>query len=226
MKNFKIITNIIIGSIVAYLSILFLAVAIDSIFLVILGLIIAPLSIIYLNKRFTVKPIKYYLSLVGAMVVTFLIFGMNINSNVDTVSQDNYKEAQIENKEESTIDKETDDEILANIPDSTTRALVGMIMAENRKLKRENSLLKEQTTFTIDMRESKNKNIEAKQDAVLVSYSTNLTQTELDALRDAISEDFMRTHGWTINNGRVKQNGFTIYKLGYIDAIKKILKEV
>lgn len=117
------------------------------------------------------------------------------------------------------------DEILSSISNTTTRALVGMLMAENRKLKREVSLLKEQTTFTIDMRQSENKNTEVNQDSVLVCYSPELTQTELDALREAISEDFMHNNGWTISNGRVKQNGFTIYKLGYIDAIKKILKE-
>lgn len=37
--------------------------------------------------------------------------------------------------------------------------------------------------------------MEANQDTVLASYSPDLTQTELDALRDAISEDFMRTNG-------------------------------
>lgn len=43
-------------------------------------------------------------------------------------------------------------DILSSISEPTTRALVGMLMAENKKLKRENSLLKEQTTVNIDMR--------------------------------------------------------------------------
>ena len=43
------------------------------------------------------------------------------------------------------------DDILASISEPTTKALVGMLMAENKSSK-ENSLLKEQTTFTIDMR--------------------------------------------------------------------------
>lgn len=108
MKNFKTKINIIIGSIAAYLSILFLAIAIDSPFLAVLGLVIAPASIIYFNKKFTVKPIKYYLSLVGAMVVTFLIVGMSTNSNVNTVSPSDNQKASIENTEESTTDKEVD----------------------------------------------------------------------------------------------------------------------
>lgn len=72
------------------------------------------------------------------------------------------------------------DDILASISEPTTKALVGMLMAENKKLKRENSLLKEQTTFTIDMRPindlSKNK------DVVIVEPSYNLTDTEIDAI--------------------------------------------
>ena len=108
MKNFKTKINITIGSIVAYLSILFLAVAIDSVFLAVVGLVIAPASIIYFNKKFTVKPIKYYLSLVGAMVVTIFIIGMSGNSNVNTVSANNDQKAPIENTKESTTDKEAD----------------------------------------------------------------------------------------------------------------------
>ena len=108
MKNFKTKINIIIGSIAAYLSILFLAIAIDSPLLAVVGLVIAPASIIYFNKKFTVKPIKYYLSLVGAMVLTFLIVGMSTNFNVNTVSPSDDQKASIENTEESTTDKEVD----------------------------------------------------------------------------------------------------------------------
>ena len=114
------------------------------------------------------------------------------------------------------------DDILASISEPTTKALVGMLMAENKKLKRENSLLKEQTTLTIDMRPkndtSKNK------DVVIVEPSDNLTDTEKDALRHAISNEFMNHQGWTTDKyGRVKENGIQVYKAGYITAIQKIL---
>ncbi len=100
-----------------------------------------------------------------------------------------------------------------------------MLMAENKKLKRENSLLKEQTIFTIDMRPlndiSKNK------DVVIVEPSYNLTDTEIDALRNAISNEFLNHQGWTTDNyGRVKENGIQIYKAGYVTAIQKILNEI
>ncbi|MFJ7649175.1 gamma-mobile-trio protein GmtX [Lysinibacillus sp. NPDC097279] len=117
------------------------------------------------------------------------------------------------------------DDILASISESTTKALVGMLIAENKKLKRENSLLKEQTTFTIDMRPindiSKNKN------GVIVEPSYNLTDTEMDALNNAISNEFMNQQGWTTDNyGRVKENGIQIYKAGYVTAIQKILNKI
>lgn len=117
------------------------------------------------------------------------------------------------------------DDILANVSDPTTRALVGMLISENKKLKRENSLLKEQTTFTIDMRPIKD--INSNQNVVIVEPSYDLTETELDALRDAISDEFMKHQGWTTDEyGRVKEKGIQIYKAGYVTAIKKVLNDI
>lgn len=119
------------------------------------------------------------------------------------------------------------DEILANVTDPTTRALVGMILAENKKLKKENSLLKQRTTLTIDMRKPKDEVLGSGQNVVLVSPSHDLTDTELKALREAISDDFMKDRGWTVDDyGRVKEKGIQVYKPGYVSAIKKVLKEV
>ncbi|WP_207131139.1 gamma-mobile-trio protein GmtX [Clostridium botulinum] len=117
------------------------------------------------------------------------------------------------------------DDILASISEPTTKALVGMLMSENKKLKRENSLLKEQTTFTIDMRPIND--ISRNKDVALVEPSYNLTDTEIDALRNAISNELMKHQGWTTDNyGRVKENGIQVYKAGYVTAIKKILNEI
>lgn len=49
---------------------------------------------------------------------------------------------------------------------------------------------------------------------------------ELDALRHAISKEFMQYRGLTTNDrSRVKEKGVQIYKRGYVDAIKKSLKK-
>lgn len=117
------------------------------------------------------------------------------------------------------------DNILASISEPTTKALVGMLISENKKLKRENSLLKEQTTFTIDMRPKKD--ISANKDVVIVEPSYSLTETEIDALKNAISNEFMNRQGWINDNyGRVKENGIQVYKAGYVTAIQKILNEI
>jgi len=117
------------------------------------------------------------------------------------------------------------DDILANVSDPTTRALVGMLISENKKLKRENSLLKEQTTLTIDMRPVND--INSNKDVVIVDSSYDLTDSQIDALRNAISSEFMEHQGWTTDKfGRVKESGIQVYKAGYVTAIKKVLKEV
>lgn len=119
------------------------------------------------------------------------------------------------------------DDILANVSDPTTRALVGMLIAENKKLKRENSLLKEQTTLTIDMRPTSDGNSRNNQNVVIVEASYNLTEMEINALKEAISDEFMQYRGWTPDEyGRVKEKGIQVYKAGYVGAIKKVLKDV
>lgn len=102
-----------------------------------------------------------------------------------------------------------------------------MIIAENKNLKRENSLLKKQTTLTIDMPHSNDSYAHDNQNVVVVSSSHDLTETELTALRDAISDEFMNQMGWTSDTyGRVKEKGIQKYKSGYISAIRKVLKKV
>lgn len=118
------------------------------------------------------------------------------------------------------------DEILSQISEPTTKALVGMIMAENRKLKNENNMLKNQTCITIDMRNPPN-TTSTSTDVVVVSALDDLTETEIEALKEAISEKFFKKRGWTTDDyGRVKEEGYTVYKAGYVTAIKKILEEI
>lgn len=117
------------------------------------------------------------------------------------------------------------DEILSQISEPTIKALVGMIIAENRKLKNENNLLKNQTCITIDMR-NQNAQSFANSDVVIVSPLDELTDMEIEALKDAISDNFFKKQGWaTDEQGRVKEKGFPVYKAGYVTAIKKLLEK-
>ena len=101
-----------------------------------------------------------------------------------------------------------------------------MIIAENKKLKNENNMLKNQTCITIDMWNQKNATSPTS-DVVVVSALDNLTETEIDALKDAVSDNFFKDRGWTTDEqGRVKEKGYPVYKTGYVTAIKKILEEL
>jgi hypothetical protein len=116
------------------------------------------------------------------------------------------------------------EEILAGITDPTIRALVGVILAENRKLKGENSLLKRQVTLTIDMRHSTQSMINTNENTDVLSQSNNLLPSEITALQHAISNEFLKDQGWTTDDqGRIKYRGHSIYKAGYVTAIKKVL---
>lgn len=121
--------------------------------------------------------------------------------------------------------KGVNDEILSNISDPTTRALVGMIMAENKKLKNELSVLKQNTTLTIDMRQEIQP--ASNQSVVVVSSASSLTNSEITALTDSVSDEFFQKMQWSYDEyGRVKEKGRTIYKAGYVTAIKKILDSI
>ncbi|MGG7143444.1 DNA/RNA non-specific endonuclease [Clostridium nigeriense] len=104
MKKLIQILHIIMGSIAVYLSILFLTIAIDSPFLAVIGLVIAPASIIYFNKKFKVKALKYYSTLFGIMVVTIIVVIGIINPTDSNLS--NQQEIVNNNKNEVTETKE------------------------------------------------------------------------------------------------------------------------
>jgi len=116
-----------------------------------------------------------------------------------------------------------DDEILSQISDAATRAMVGVILAENKKLRTENSLLKNQADIVIDMRHTptppdRNRN------PTTENYFS-LLPLELQALKEAISEGSMARNGWELDSGtgRVTKNGLTLFKAGFATAIQKIL---
>lgn len=116
------------------------------------------------------------------------------------------------------------DEILAGISDPTIRALVGVISAENRKLKSENSLLKQQTKLTIDMRPPAQPLLNVNENTEALPQISNLLPSEINALENAISDEFFKDWGFTPDEqGRIKYKGRALYKVGYVTAIKKIL---
>ena len=114
MKKFIEKLNIIIGSIVVYLSIFFLAVAIDSQLLAIAGLVIAPVSIMYFKKKYPINTFKYYASLFGIMLIAIIASGIIIpkdsstNNKQEIAIQNTDKD--IESEDESKPDESQDNE--------------------------------------------------------------------------------------------------------------------
>lgn len=130
-------------------------------------------------------------------------------------------------KPRSEKEPSVNDEILAGISDPTIRALVGVIMAENRKLKGENSLLKRSTTLTLDMRPNNAPTLNPGGIIEITPPTYNLLPVEIEALKHAISEQFLKEQVWTPDEqGRIKHKGRPLFKVGFVTGIKKVLELV
>lgn len=121
------------------------------------------------------------------------------------------------------------DDVLDMIPDAAVRALVGSFLAENRKLKAENMLLKTQANVVIDRRPVPILSVSPSSERVqVIPPLTALLPLEVDALRHAISDELVKNMGWTVDakTGRVSKGGRAIFRAGFVKAIKKVLDAV
>ena len=124
----------------------------------------------------------------------------------------------------------TDTEVLLRLNDPVMRAVVGQIIAERKKLKAENRILKQNTEVIVDMRP--NKNIGAEQAhqgiQVLSTLDSLLLPSDIEALKDAIDDNKMAQLGWTVSKyGAVKDEyERPLFKTGFVLAIKKILDQL
>lgn len=113
--------------------------------------------------------------------------------------------------------------VLDKIADPAVRAVMGAVLAENRKLRGEVNLLKANTEVVIDQRQMA---VSPSKDTIQVLPAfTGLTDLEKEALKHAVSEKFLQDEGWTQDDhGRVlNAKGRAIYKIGYVTAMRKIL---
>lgn len=119
---------------------------------------------------------------------------------------------------------ETD--ILEMIDDPCVRALVGCFLAENRQLKKENTVLKMNADIVIDHRPHPGPRDRASNPGPqTLPPLSNLLPLEIEALRDAVSDELLKNNGWTMDpkTGRVLRGGRAIFRAGFATAIKKIL---
>lgn len=121
-----------------------------------------------------------------------------------------------------------DYELLQRITDPALRAVFGQIIAERNRFRNELNLLKAHSELIVDKRPAqKFDQIEANS-AVQVLPALNLNDMEIAALKAAVSDEFFESREWTVSPaGQVKdENRREVYKHGYVNAIRKILKEV
>jgi hypothetical protein len=121
------------------------------------------------------------------------------------------------------------DDVLGMIPDAAVRALVGSFLAENRKLKAENMLLKAHSNVVIDRRPPSALSASPSSARVqIIPPLSTLLPMEVEALRHSISDDLLKNMGWTVDakNGRVSKGSHAIFRPGFATAIKKVLDSV
>jgi hypothetical protein len=121
------------------------------------------------------------------------------------------------------------DNWLSKISDPAVRAIVGITLAENKKLRDEINLLKQNAQVVIDRREKPiNPRVITTAEVPAQSIMEGLLPFEQEALKHAISDEFLAAQRWTKDeNGRIKtRSGATLFKPGYIDAIQKVLNHI
>lgn len=115
-------------------------------------------------------------------------------------------------------------ELIDRIENPALRSMMAGILAENRKMRREITLLKAEEHRVIDMRP---RPAESRSPVQLLPASTGLYPSEMEALRHAVSDRLFEDEGWVSDaEGRVlNESGRVIFKAGYVTAIRKILGE-
>jgi hypothetical protein len=116
--------------------------------------------------------------------------------------------------------------VLDKIPDPAVRAVMGAVLAENKKLRGKVNLLTANTEVVIDQSTKQSSCSNSRDVIQIIPASTGLTESEKEALRHAISDKLMQDEGWSEDDhGRIlNDKKRAIYKVGYVMAIRKIIE--
>lgn len=115
---------------------------------------------------------------------------------------------------------------LLRIEDPAIRSIMQATISERDKLKQQVNILKSQTKVVIDQRPLGATIATNSKNVVLLEVNARLTDSEREALRKAISKEFLADEGWTMGeDGEVLSNGRMLYDPGYIGSIRKMLAE-
>lgn len=116
-------------------------------------------------------------------------------------------------------------DLLSIITDASVRALVGVVLAENKKLKTENSLLKNQAEVIIDKRTLPATPAKQYSGYQVLPALDLLLPAEIAALKDAVSLETLAKNGWVADEatGKVTKDGRPVFKAGFVTALRKII---
>jgi hypothetical protein len=114
--------------------------------------------------------------------------------------------------------------LIDKIENPALRSMMAGILAENRKMRREITLLKAEDNRMIDMRTSISNSRETIQ---ILPASNGLYSSEIEALRHAVSDRTCKDEGWSFDaEGRVlNEAGRVVFKAGYVSGIRKVIGE-
>jgi hypothetical protein len=112
--------------------------------------------------------------------------------------------------------------LIDKIENPALRSMMNGVLAENRQMRREITLLKAEGNRVIDMRPQ---STGQRENVQILPASYGLYSTEIEALRHAVSAHLLEDEGWTTDaEGRVlNDTKRPIYKPGYVTAIRKII---
>ncbi|WP_336353203.1 gamma-mobile-trio protein GmtX [Pseudomonas atacamensis] len=121
-----------------------------------------------------------------------------------------------------------DYELLTRLSDPAMRAIFGQIIAERNRYRNELNILKAHSELIVDKRPVQSSVQQVEAGSVQLVQTLNLNDMEVEALNAAISDEFFEYREWTVSPaGQVKdENRREIYKHGYVNAIKKVLREI
>jgi len=123
-------------------------------------------------------------------------------------------------------DRGVEADIMEMIDDACIRAIVGSILAENRQLKKENTVLKMNAQVVIDRRPLPELgSAHSKPGLQVFSPLSTLLPLEVEALRNAISDELLKSMGWALDSktGRISRGDRAIFRAGFGTAIRKVL---
>lgn len=130
-------------------------------------------------------------------------------------------------KQPSPLKPLAEDDLLRRIDDPALRSLFGGIVAERNRLRGEVNLLKRNASVVIDCRTLPGHAHVMPEGQVMqvLSPLANLTESEVSALRKAISPEFIAQEGWREGpHGEIlNAKGRRLFDVGFANAIRKLV---